>query len=591
MCGVFGYIGHQQKAADIVFNGLKTLEYRGYDSWGIATVLQKQNSIYVQKHVGKIAESHVNHFLSSSLALGHTRWATHGGVTQKNAHPHLDCSGSIAIVHNGIFENFYAQKQLLLHKGHTFVSETDSEVIAHTIEEHMKTLSFQQAVHATFHAMRGCNALVAIHAEEHMIVAARRGSPLVIGIGTHETIIASDPTALLPHTTQAYFLEDGQYAVLTDQGVHVYEIAHRKEVSLSLHTLTQEKENQTQHRYPHLMIKEIMEQPKVLKRIVQHAKARAYTISHIMKKSHSLYIVGCGTSFYESLIGKHLMSTLWHKSIHAVVGSEFLYEYPFIQPKNTHILALSQSGETMDILDPIKHAQSLGAHITACVNVVGSSLDRLADERIYVDAGSEKAVASTKAASAKIAHLILLTYTGIHKLKKGQAYIEQAIHSINKVLSSNGRMRIRKLATFLKHTQHIFVIGRGVSYPVALESALKIKEVSYIHAEGLVGGELKHGTLALIEQGTPVIVFLPKDETCEKTLHSIQEMKARGAHIIGVSEKNHHAFDTYIHVQDAGVATTLPHICVAQLLAYELALCKNLDPDKPRNLAKSVTVQ
>lgn len=590
MCGIFGYIGPKNDAAQLVFDGLKRLEYRGYDSWGVAVIPTSGKYIEVKKKIGKIAQANISELSLGTLSIGHTRWATHGGVTDANAHPHLDCTKNIAIIHNGIFEQFEKYKKILIKNGHVFISETDSEVIAHRIEDRLSTMPFQEAVRATFLEMKGLNAIIAIHKNERKLVAARQGSPLVIGFGKDENYLASDPAALLPHTSSVYFLEDGQCAVITDKSVEVFDLQYNTKVNITPQTLTWKPQQGEKGKYPYFMIKEIHEQPSLLTEILATSSSHINHISFLLKDADVPYFVGSGTSSYEALIGKYLFSMLWNKQSIASFGSEFSYDLSFLR-KDATVLALSQSGETMDLLEPLKVAKKQGARIIALVNVLGSSLYRLADEKILVGAGPEKAVASTKAATAKIAHLILLTFAGLGKLDEGKKNISQAIISSKKLLSSRWVKSVQGLAKQLQHVEHIFVIGRGISYPVTLETALKIKEISYIHAEGLAAGELKHGTLALVEKGTPTIVYLPHDETYEATLTSAREMKARGAHIIGVSYKNNNIFDSFIHIEDAGIATIIPNVIFAQLLAYYLAVEKKLDPDMPRNLAKSVTVK
>ncbi len=590
MCGIFGYIGQKNNAAQLVFDGLKRLEYRGYDSWGVAIIPTHGQYIEVKKKIGKIAHADISELPPGTLSIGHTRWATHGSVTDFNAHPHLDCTKQLTIIHNGIFENFEEYKKILIQKGHKFISDTDSEVIAHRIEDHLHTMSFQEAVRATFLEMKGLNAIIAIHKNERKLVAARQGSPLVIGFGKNENYLASDPTALLPHTSSVYFLEDGQYTIITDKHVDMYDLRRNSKIKITPQSLTWKPQQGEKGKYSYFMIKEIHEQPSLLTEILATTSSHIQKTSLLLKKADSLYLVGSGTSSYEALIGKHIFSMLWNKRSVASLGSEFSYDLPYLK-KDTTVLALSQSGETMDLLEPLKIAKKQGSRIIALVNVLGSSLYRLADEKILVGAGPEKAVASTKAATAKITHLLLLAYAGLGKLEEGKKHISQAIISSKKLLSLQIIKQIHQLAKKLHRVEHIFVIGRGISYPVTLEAALKIKEISYIHAEGLAAGELKHGTLALVEKGTPTIVFLPCDETYEATLTSAREMKARGALIIGISYKNNDIFDAFIHVKDAGIATVIPNIMFAQLLAYYLAIEKKLDPDMPRNLAKSVTVK
>ena len=593
MCGIFGYVGSQNSAATLVLDGLKQLEYRGYDSWGVAVIPSSQENekkIIVKKRVGKIGGANVSDLPAGSLALGHTRWATHGGVTEANAHPHMDCLGKIAVVHNGIFENYEEEKKNLLAKGHTFLSETDSEVIAHLLEEATKDAPFEDAVRAVFTHMDGLNALIAINTEERVLVAARNGSPLVIGFGEHENFLASDPAALLLHTKSVYFLEDGEMASVKDNSVVVKHIQTGEVIAVTPQILEWDMSQAEKGEYAHYMLKEIHEQPKILREIVLNSGKYTEEVAQRLQAASNLFFVGCGTSSYEALVSKYLFSLIAHIHSTSEIGSEFQYDLGFLNATSA-VVALSQSGETMDILEPLKKAKAQGASIIALVNVLGSSLYRLADEKILIGAGPEKAVASTKAFSAKIAHVILLAYAAADKFSEGKEVLLRAAEASEALLSPNGIEKIQHLAHLLAQQKDIYIIGRGLSYPVSLEAAIKIKEVSYIHAEGLAGGELKHGPLALIEQGTPCIAFIPDDETYQATLAGAMEMKARGGFLIGVSSKLHQIFDYTIEIVDAREANIIPNVIFAQLLSYYLALELKLDPDMPRNLAKSVTVK
>lgn len=637
MCGIFGYIGDKKNAAQIVLGGLKKLEYRGYDSWGIAVATKHithntEHSILIDKHIGKISDQSVSSsmfHLRSNFALGHTRWATHGGVTDINAHPHLDCSGKIAIIHNGIIENYDKIKERLTKLGHKFISETDSEVAAHLIEEYYfnsqvaevghaifcgakparirqladfaprklvaspqlgKKTAFLEAVRRAFLEFEGLNAIIAMNGDLSEFVAAKTGSPLVVGFGKSENFLASDAPALLSHTRKVHFLEDGEMVWVTKDKVKIYDSQTGREKQIKSQTIDWKIEEAEKGKYPHFMIKEIMEQPRVLRGIAQGAISQIPDLAKIIKAAYGTYIAGCGTAYYAALSGTYLFSRICHRHVNAAAGSEFGYLIDFITDKSL-VVALSQSGETIDIIESVGKAKSKGAKILAIVNNLGSTLYRMADYKILLGAGPEKCVLSTKTFTAKLAILILLAHALNAGLEEGRKLLEKAIREVEKILKPKSLEGIKTLANKIAKNCHIYVIGRGQSYPVALESALKIKEVSYIHAEGLAAGELKHGPIALIENGTPCLVFAPNDETYGAALSGAMELKARGGYIIGVSFKNHEVFDYYIPVSDCGDASAIPNVVIAQLLGYYLALKKGNDPDKPRNLAKSVTVK
>ena len=592
MCGIFGYIGNRSDAAKLVFDGLKRLEYRGYDSWGVVVnskFKSQKSKLFVKKRAGKIGNANVDDLPLGSVAIGHTRWATHGGVTEINAHPHLDCTGTIAVIHNGIFENYEKFKKRLVVKGHKFLSETDTEVVPHLIEDLKKKLSFSESVRKSFNLMEGLNAVIAIDKEADEIVAARNGSPLVIGFGKNENFLASDASALLPYTKEVYFLEDNQMSVLKKNTVEVFNVKNGKKIEFKKQKLNWKISQGEKGKYPNFMLKEIFEQPKILSEIALNP-AQEINIAKVVKKSRGSYLVGCGSASYACLAGQYLFSKIAKRHINFAIGSEFGYHLEFLN-KDSLVIAVSQSGETMDILESIKKAKEKHAKIACLTNVFGSSLYRMSDYKMLIGAGPEKAVASTKALTGMIAHLVLLAYALNGEVKEGQKVLTRSTVSTKKILSPKSLVKIQKLASLLKDKKHIYVIGRGLSYPTALETALKIKEISYIHAEGLAAGELKHGPLALIEKGTPCIAFLPNDETYGANLAGAMEMRARGGYIIGISFKPHEVFDYFIKVDDAREATIIPNIVFAQLLAYFLTIKKGLNPDKPRNLAKSVTVK
>lgn len=602
MCGIFGYVGPKKNAASLVLEGLKSLEYRGYDSWGVAAVPESESvsqgvreseeltTIVVKKRIGKIGDAHVDDLPISSFAFGHTRWATHGGVTQENAHPHLDCTKTIAVIHNGIIENYGELKTMLKKKGHTFLSETDTEIAAHLIEEYAKQIMFSKAVQKAFNKMEGLNAIIAIHSGERIFVAARNGSPLVIGFGTKENYLASDAAAILPYTKQVHFLEDGEMAIVSEKGVALFNAQtgdniHPKKQKLTWNISQVEKGN-----FPYFMLKEIHEQPGIIADIAADSSLYAEKIAKTIKSSYGSYMIGCGSASYACLAGSYLFSQIAGRHVNWAAASEFSYALDFLTPKSL-VIALSQSGETMDIIEAVKKSKAKGSKIVALVNVLGSTLYRMADYKLLLSAGPEKSVCSTKAFIAKLAHLTLLAYAMAGRAEDGKKVLLSAAHATQHVLEKRSITAIQKLAQTLVKKDHAYVIGRGLSYPASLEAAMKIKEITYIHAEGFAAGELKHGVIALIEKETPCIVFLPNDETYSATLAGAMEMKARGGHIIGISHKRHEIFDDFIEVPYAEEATIIPNVVAAQLLAYYLAIAKGLDPDKPRNLAKSVTVK
>ena len=588
MCGIFGYIGKKHNVAQIVLDGLKKLEYRGYDSWGIAVA--EKGKFIVEKKTGKIGEADISKLPKSNFGFGHTRWATHGGVTDINSHPHLDCPGQIAIIHNGIIENYIEIKKKLLKKGHKFISQTDSEVAAHLIEEERKNKSFREAVRYAFNQFQGLNAIIAIEAGSKTFVAVKTGSPLVLGFGKDENFLASDAPALLSHTRKVHFLEDEQLAEISAKEIKIFQAQTGKKILPRIQTLDWKIEEVELGKFPHFMIKEIFEQPKILRGIAENSLAQIPDLVKLIKKAYGVYAIGCGTASYACLAATYLFSKIAEYHLNYTVGSEFGYTADFLTPKSL-VMAFSQSGETIDTLESVKEAKKKRAKILAITNNLGSTLYRGADYKMLLNAGPEKAVASTKAFTAKLALIVLLAHSVAGKIAKGKELLKKAELSSQKILRKANLLRIKKLVNKIFKQKHIYIIGRGLSYPIALEAALKIKEISYIHAEGFAAGELKHGVIALIEKGTPCLVFAPQDETFGAVLSGAMEVKARGGYIIGVSPSPHEVFDYYLPVSDCGEASIIPNTVVGQLLAYYLALKRGCDPDKPRNLAKSVTVK
>lgn len=579
MCGIFGLVTEDNDAPIQVFKGLKDIEYRGYDSWGIA--FAKKGSFIVQKETGFLPSS--TSFLNGTLALGHTRWATHGGVTVANAHPHLDCSGKLVLVHNGIVENYLQLKQKL--KTHQFKSETDSEIIIHAIEDEMHSkMSLKEAVSTVFNRLEGFNALVVSDGKE--IVACKIGSPLVVGKLPSGYAVASDPNALLPLTRDLLFIEDGQLVVFNGS-ITLYEVENLKELPVQFSHVEWDYKSASLDEYPHYMLKEVEEQPKVLRTLSQNIKQFA-KVAKMIDQAYGTFLIGCGSAAFSCLAGVYLFSKFAKKHVNFSIGSEFTYIEDYLTPESL-LIAVSQSGETMDVVEPVTNAKKKGSKVVALTNTLGSTLYRLSDHPLLLSAGVEKAVCSTKAFIAMVASQILLSFCLSEKPELGQSILEKSADEIESILSR--KEQISQLADTLLDKQHIYLLGRGLSYPVALESALKIKEIAYIHAEGFASGELKHGVIALIEKGTPVIVFVPNDETKDVALANAMEVKARGAYVIGIGVENNPVFDFYFQVKDCGASSIIPHVVFSQVLAYFLSTKLGYNPDKPRNLAKSVVVR
>lgn len=560
MCGIFGVVGTTNKAAEVVMAGLKKLEYRGYDSWGITVKLDKK--LVRERHVGKIGSAQTK-LPASNIGLGHTRWATHGGVTVGNAHPHLDCTETLCLVHNGIVENFLELKQKL--SGHCFQSETDTEVALHLFEECGLLKGFKQIV--------GMNAFILLDSAKNQLLTVKNGSPLIIGLGKNKNYISSDVWALLDHTNQIIFLEDNQIAQITGKQVKLFSVKSNKAIKPKVVTLDWKAEQSRLGKFHHYMEKEIFDQPKIITNL---ASQDFGAIKKLIKPNRKTYFLGCGTAYYAALFAEYYFRLNGFEA-EAIMASEYQKILKLVKPDQL-LIVLSQSGETIDIINSVKELTKKKIPIVALTNVLGSSLYRLADYKILLGAGQEVAVASTKAFTAKLA--IILKLLGLDSgLIKAAAAL------------SLDRKKIRTLSQTIKDCDHIFVIGRGISYPIALEAALKIKEVSYIHAEAYAAGELKHGPIALIDKGTPAIVLAPNDETLTDMISSAYEIKARGGLIIGISPQDNPVFDIHLQVPDLKQATAIPMTVIAQLLAYDLAIARGLNPDKPRNLAKSVTVK
>jgi len=593
MCGIFAYTGPETAAAEMILDGLRRLEYRGYDSWGIA--VRDNCSILTERKVGKIGEAHVD-LPASSVGFGHTRWATHGGVTQANAHPHTDCTGRLAIIHNGIVENHSELRRRMIAQNHVFVSETDTEVVVHMVEDALKGCddapeTLIEAVREVFAELEGMNAIMLLDCRNDALVAVKNGSPLVVGFGNGQNYIASDASALLPHTRRVAFVNDGELVVIRPERVELVDAASGRSLNPEIVTLDWKVELAELGEYPHFLIKEIHEQPAIVRSIALSQTGLVEKLAEMMRDSYGTFFIGCGTAANAALVGQYLFSRIARRHVNFEVGSEFGYLEHFLTPRSL-VIALSQSGETIDVIEPLARAKrEIGVQVAALVNVLGSTLYRLADFALLLNAGHERSVLATKSYIAKLAVLTLTAYAMDDRLQEGRDLLLRAADLISEQLSEEATERIAELAELIYERDNMFLIGRGLSYPVSLEAALKIKEVSYIHAEGFAGGELKHGVIALIEPGTPCVVFAPNDETRGGILSGAMELRARGGYIIGVAPEPSEAFDYYLPVGDAGDASPLVSAVPAQILAYNLALKRGTDPDKPRNLAKSVTVK
>ena len=614
MCGIIGYIGHQS-VVPVLIEGLRRLEYRGYDSSGVAMV--RDGRIEIRRSPGKLSRLEAviaREPIDGQYGLGHTRWATHGRPTEENAHPHRDCTGRLVVVHNGIIENYLALKLQLEQDGHTFVTETDTEIVAHLVEHEMHGDGLAPAVRRALRRLRGLFALVLLSADDpDTIVAVRNGPPLVVGLGASEFFVASDVPPILAHTRDMVFLGDEEMAVLTRTGVAFTDFTGR--------TLTKARERITwdpvmaeKSGYKHFMLKEIFEQPWAV---------RETTLGRVSEESGELYldeigltdddlraldrvvILACGTSWHAGLIGKFMIESLARLPVEVDYGSEYRYREPIIGSR-TLALVITQSGETADTLAALREAKRLGARSVAICNVVGSMVTRETDGTLYTHAGPEIGVASTKAFTSQ---LVALHVLALHLAQTRGVLAEDAMTSHVRALATlplliEQTLRCEPIVEsiakrFYRHEDFLY-LGRGINYPVALEGALKLKEISYIHAEGYPAGEMKHGPIALIDEHVPVVALAPRDHVFEKMVSNIQEVRARGGIVIAITHDGDGTIengldpnrDVYLTVPSSPplltpVVLTIP----LQLLAYHVAVLRGCDVDQPRNLAKSVTVE
>ncbi len=606
MCGIVGYVGHGD-TKEIILHGLKTLEYRGYDSSGMA--LMSNGEILVEKKAGRIEnleESMKGKNFSSEIGIGHTRWATHGVPSDRNSHPHYSMDKSAAVVHNGIIENYQVLRKELEEKGYVFSSDTDTEVISQLIQD-MYNGNILDTVSKVVKRLEGSYAIGVLHKNHpDELICAREHSPLVVGIGEKENFIASDISALLKYTKDVYYLEDGDIAILKAGSIEIFD-RDEKPVMREKKYIEWNLEQATKCGYPHFMLKEIFEQPQAVKETfekrvhngkVDFSDALNY---EDIKNINKIYIVACGTAYHAGLQGQFALQKIAKLDSATDIASEFRYSDPFIDEK-TMVIFVSQSGETSDTLAALKEAKAKGALTIAVTNVVGSTISREAHKTIYTMAGPEIAVASTKAYTTQVTifYLLALYMAELRKViskEKYEEYLSEIKNMPEKIQNIlDNCEKVKTAAEYFKDRTNGFFIGRGLDYKVAVEASLKIKEVSYVHTEAFASGELKHGTIALIEEGTPVVVIATQKNLIDKSVSNIKEVKARGAYIITVGfddeESLKNVSDNFIGISECNdMFSGFLSIVPLQLLAYYTSDAKGIDVDKPRNLAKSVTVE
>jgi len=606
MCGIVGYVGHRQ-AADVILDGLKRLEYRGYDSAGVVVSAENKTSLRVMKRAGKLkvlADALSHEPLTGTLGLGHTRWATHGKPNDVNAHPHLSEDGKLAVIHNGIIENYLPLKLRLQGEGHHFASQTDTEVIVHLIEAHYRG-DLVAAVQAALKEVSGAYALVVSHAEHDLIVAARATSPMVLGLGAGENFVASDVPALLPYTREVIFLHDGDMALLTESGVTITDFSGNV-LERAATTIDWDAESAEKSGYQHYMLKEIYEQPSVLQntlggRFADNGTDVRLELGLDPSEIDRVVITACGTAYYSGMVGEYLIEKLARVPVDVEIASEFRYREPVLDSR-TLCVVVSQSGETIDTLEALREAKRQGAKTLAILNAKGSSISREADDTLYIHAGPEIGVASTKAYTAMVtAFELLAIYLG---RAKGTLSGERAAELISALRGLPGlveeALRTREVVALIaekyKSRRDYLFLGRGANYPTALEGALKLKEISYIHAEAYATGEMKHGPIALIDAELPVVAIATASALYDKTVSNLQEVRARDGVIIAVASQGDtriaaHADDVIFVPATLELVSPIVNVVALQLLAYETAARLGRDVDQPRNLAKSVTVE
>jgi glucosamine--fructose-6-phosphate aminotransferase (isomerizing) len=610
MCGIVGYVG-KQSALPILLEGLKRMEYRGYDSAGIAVL--NHGTLFIKKNVGKVTALETSlkgADTSANIGIGHTRWATHGVPNEINAHPHVDCNSKIALIHNGVIENFTSLRTMLESQGHKFRSDTDTEVLVHLIEEFYKTsYDMELALKRALSKVSGTYGIIVLSEyEPEKLFVARKGSPLVIGYGENEMLAASDASALVQHTRKVNYLEDGEIAILTSSSA-VIKTLDDVEVERDAEELTFDLEEIEKGGFAHFMLKEIYEQPVTIEdsmrgRLLEDQGTSVLGgLSHVIDKLvHAPRIVfaACGTSWHAALVGEYMFEQYAHIPVEVEYASEFRYRNPILN-KDDVVIVISQSGETADTLAALREAKSRGITVLGICNVVGSSIARESDAGVYIHAGPEIGVASTKAFTSQLTVLALVTLLLARKKGMPEEAGKEIVHELKllpeKVRSIfNDTKQIDLIANEFKEMRNFLYLGRGYNFPVALEGALKLKEISYIHAEGYPAAEMKHGPIALIDKNMPVVFIAPRDGSYEKVMSNIQEVKARRGRVIAIVNEDESEMDQLADYRIlvpktldmlAPILTVIP----LQLLAYRIAVFRGCNVDQPRNLAKSVTVE
>ena len=604
MCGIIGYIGFRE-AKDVIIDGLKRLDYRGYDSAGIGIIDDK---LQVFKEVGEIPnlEKEIP-LIKGDIGIGHVRWATHGKVNKENAHPQISPNRKIIVVHNGIIENFKKLKEELENKGHTFTSQTDTEVITHLLEEHYEG-NLKEAVFTTLKQIQGAYAIVVMCEDEpETLIGARKESPLILGVGDNENFIASDIPALLKYTNRVIYMDEGELCVITKNSIHVFD-ENKKEVTKKEDIITWSVKDAEKSGFPHFMLKEIFDQPDAINQALRGRVSEIkQTINFpeeveklLTNGADSIHIVACGTSYYAGLAGKYIIEQTCRIPVIVETASE--YRFFSTRNKSSLVIAITQSGETSDTLAALREAKNSGCKTLAITNVIGSTATRITDGYILTQSGPEIGVAATKTFTSQII-ILLLTALKIASIKNtlgsNDIYdyilrLKKLPREVRQILDSSDE--IKRIAKQIKDSNSIFFIGRGINYPLSLEGALKLKEISYIHAEGFAAGELKHGPFALLTKDTPVVAIATNDPTYNKILANISEIKARGPQVIAIADEHDveiekHADFVLRFPSNSTLLSCVPITVILQLLAYHVANLRNCSIDKPRNLAKSVTVE
>lgn len=610
MCGIVGYIG-ERDSVPLIVEGLRRLEYRGYDSAGVAVLAGER--IFIAKKAGKVADLQAlldAHPVSGTLGIGHTRWATHGEPTDVNAHPHTDCKGTIVVIHNGVIENFKALKTTLAKDGHSFTSETDTEVIAHLIEEiRTEVADLGEAVRLALLQLEGTYGLVVMSTEDPgMFVAARKGSPLVIGYGEGENIVASDASAIVQHTRTVTYLEDGQMAIVRRDGVSIRTLDDA-EIPKAVEHISFDVEQIEKGGFDHFMLKEISEQPETIRNamrgrlLAERGEVVLGGLEPVREKllqAKRIILIGCGTSWHAGLVGEYMLEQIAKVPAEVEYASEFRYRSPLLGAGDV-VFLISQSGETADTLAALREAKKRGATVLGIVNVVGSTIARESEAGVYIHAGPEIGVASTKAFTSQLTVLSLITIL----LARSRGLSAQEAVVLTRELDAipakvrsilDDAARIREIAQEFKDADHFLYLGRGANFPVALEGALKLKEISYIHAEGYPAAEMKHGPIALIDERMPVVFIAPKDAIYDKVVSNIQEVKARKGRIIAIANEDDQDIESMAEFvirvpRTYGFFGPLLNVVPLQLLSYFIAVARGTNVDQPRNLAKSVTVE